>query len=30
MKRNHAAIADVARLRAFVEEDCSAAWNRAE
>ena len=30
VKHNHAAIADVARLRAFAEEDRSAAWSKAE
>lgn len=30
VKHNHAAIADVARLRAFADEDRSAAWSKAE
>lgn len=30
VKHNHAAIADVARLREFAEEDRSAAWSKAE
>ncbi len=30
VKHNHAAIADVASLRAFAEEDRSSAWSKAE
>ncbi len=30
VNHNHAAIGDVARLRAFAEEDRSAAWSKAE
>ena len=30
VNRNHAAIADVARLRAFVEEDPATAWSKSQ
>lgn len=30
VSQNHAAISDVARLRAYVEEDRAAAWSRAQ